>query len=365
MSGVGERLRRLAPLLVLFAVALLLAWLGARRGASLPAGSSRSAAPDGARALYLWTDAIGRRAQRVESAAALRAARPAAVLVLAPVVPLDAAARAVLDAVPAGGGTLVLAGPTAAYGGYLESLGISAASGTLAREARTPGGLAVRVDSRERLEGEGTTPLLTAPDGEAVAVGKARGPGRVVVVTGLLPFTNAGLQDDDTARFVYRLLDESVPPGAVAAFDESHYQEVTAAGEPVQTFDALLRGTAPGRAALYAAVVAFGYLLLSGRRLGPPLPPVGATAPSRTMFEQVQALAGLYRRSGQVGAARSHFVEHYGRVLASRRLPPAQEGAARAALSQIEAARGEGALTEAVDRMEAALAPPAASAPVP
>ena len=301
----------------------------------------------------------------MESAAALRAARPAAVLVLAPVVPLDAAARTVLDAVPAGGGTLVLAGPTAAYGGYLESLGISAASGTLAREARTPGGLAVRVDSRERLEGEGTTPLLTAPDGEAVAVGKARGPGRVVVVTGLLPFTNAGLQDDDTARFVYRLLDESVPPGAVAAFDESHYQEVTAAGAPVQTFDALLRGTAPGRAALYAAVVAFGYLLLSGRRLGPPLPPVGATAPSRTMFEQVQALAGLYRRSGQVGAARSHFVEHYGRVLASRRLPPAQEGAARAALSQIEAARGEGALTEAVDRIEAALAPPAASAPVP
>jgi hypothetical protein len=287
------------------------------------------------------------------------------VLVLGPAVPVDAAGRAALDAVPAGGGTLVLAGPTAAYGGYLESLGITAAGGSLVRQARTPGGLAVRVDARERLAGEGTTPLLTAPDGEAVAVGKARGAGRVVVVTGLTPFTNAGLEDDDTARFVYRLLDEALPLGAVAAFDESHHQEVTAAGAPVQTFDALLRGTAPGRAALYAAVVAFGYLLLAGRRLGPPLPPVGATAPSRTMFEQVQALAGLYRRAGQLGAARSHFVAHYERALAAGRLPPAQAGAARAALSQIEAARSEGALTEAVDRMEAALAPPAAPAPVP
>jgi hypothetical protein len=361
----GARLRRLFPLLAVFGVALVLAWLGARQGPALPAGSTRSTAPDGARALYLWTESSGWRPERVESAAALRPGRAAAVFVLAPLVPLDAAARAALDAVPAAGGTLVLAGPTAPYEGYLEALGITAPTGTLVREARTPQGLRVRVDARQRLQGPGTTPLLTAPDGNAVAVVKPYRSGQVVVVAGALPFTNAGLEDDDTARFVFRLLDEALPAGAVAAFDESHYQEASAAGAPVQTFDDLLRGTAPGRAALYAAFVAFGYLLLAGRRLGPPLPPVVATAPSRTMFEQVQALAGLYRRAGQVDAARRHFAARYARTLATGRFTPDQTAAAQAALSRIETARDEGALTEAVARTEAALAPVAAAPPVP
>jgi hypothetical protein len=83
------------------------------------------------------------------------------------------------------------------------------------------------------------------------------------------------------------------------------------------------------------------------------------------MFEQVQALAGLYRRAGQVDAARRHFAARYARTLAAGHFTAGQTAAAQAALRRIEAARDEGALTEAVARIEAALAPVAASAPVP
>jgi hypothetical protein len=352
---VSELGRRLGPLLAVVVGAVLLAWLGTREGPPLPAGSARSTAPDGARALFLWVDSLGRRAERLESLGRLGAqGQPGAVFVLSPAVPLGAADRQALDAVPAAGGTLVLAGPTSAYAGYLEALGLEASTGTFVRQARPPGesGPAVRVDTWERLTGEGATPLLVAPDGEAVAVRTPYRAGQVVVVTGVRPFTNAGLRDEDAARFVFRVVDGAVPAGATAVFDESHYLELTPAGEPVQTFGSLLRETGPGRAALYAVALTFGFLLLAGRRLGPPIPPVGATASGRTMFEQVQALAGLYRRAGQLPALRRHFAARYGRELAAGKLPPAQRAAAEEALGRIEVAPSEAALVGAVGRFE-------------
>ena len=103
---------------------------------------------------------------------------------LAPAVPLDEADREALDAVPAAGGTLILAGPPGPFEGYLETLGIEATSGPLVRQARTPdGGLEVQVDTRQRLSGSGTAPLLVAPDGRAVAVRKPYLAGQVLVLT--------------------------------------------------------------------------------------------------------------------------------------------------------------------------------------
>ena len=354
----SERLRAYWPVLAVILGALLLATLGRREGPPLPTGSTLSAASDGGKALYLWVDSLGRQAQRLESLGALGRRPPEAVLVLAPAIPLDEADRKALDAVPAAGGTLILAGPPTPFRGYLETLGIETSGGPLVRRARTPdGGLEVQVETRQRLSGSGTVPVLVAPDGGAVAVRKPYLAGQVLVLSSVEPFTNDGLRDESTARFVYRVLEGAVPPGGTAGFDKSHYREVTPAGDPVQSIGGLLRETPAGRAVVYGGVLSFLFLLLAGGRLGPPLPPLGAMAPTRTMFEQVQALAGLYRRAGQLPALRRHFVEHYGRIIAGARLSSPRQAAAEQALGQIERATTEGALREAVNRLEAILAP--------
>ncbi|MGH2366796.1 MAG: hypothetical protein ACRDI2_01235, partial [Chloroflexota bacterium] len=120
----------------------------------------------------------------------------------------------------------------------------------------------------------------------------------------------------DTARFVYHLLFDATGPDQTVAFDESHDALAVVDGQPVAGFGELVRQTAPGRALLYAVLLTFTYLLLSGRRLGPPLTPADPSQTGRTMFEQVQALAGLYRRAGQLDYLRRHFAEHYRRAVA-------------------------------------------------
>jgi hypothetical protein len=95
---------------------------------------------------------------------------------------------------------------------------------------------------------------------------------------------------------------------------------------------------------LYAAALTFAFLLLGGRRLGPP---IAARAPStmrRTMYEHVQMLASLYRRAGQLDVLRASFARHYARHLAHAATP----GAAQASVARIEAAHSEAELIAAV-----------------
>ncbi|MDQ3702398.1 MAG: DUF4350 domain-containing protein, partial [Chloroflexota bacterium] len=320
-------------LLLVCAGALVLAWLRAREASDYPLASTRSTAPDGAAALFLWAEALGRRPQRIARLADLPAAAPDTVLVLQPLVPIDAESRRSLDAVAARGGTLIVAGDSPAVRAYWETLGVDAVETPRRREATRPGeDETVVMTSRLRLEseglesqelesqGQGTTPLLVAPDGDVLALRKTYLGGSMVAVASAAPFTNDGLRDTDTARFVrdivFRSSPESDEPGGTIAFDETHYVLQNSGGQTVQTFGGLLRQTATGRAVLYAGLVTFAFLLLAGRRLGPPLAPAAPTAPSRTMAEQVQALAGLYRRAGQLGSLRAHFTAWARRGLA-------------------------------------------------
>ena len=116
--------------------------------------------------------------------------------------------------------------------------------------------------------------------------------GSLIVIASVEPLTNAGLRDENTARFVYR---EIVEPaiGSSLGFDEVHHSYTPAADEG-PTVNTLLFDTAPGRAAVVAAVLAFAYMLLAGRSLGPPLPPRPSASVRRTMFEHVQMLAVRY-----------------------------------------------------------------------
>jgi hypothetical protein len=109
-----------------------------------------------------------------------------------------------------------------------------------------------------------------------------------------------------------------------------------------------LLATPPGQAALFAASVVFGYLLLSGRRLGPPLAPADAAQGDRAMYEHVQALAGLYRRAGQLAHARRHFSHYYRRRLDHAPAAPL----ALQSLAAIERAQTDSTLIAAVNQAD-------------
>src|SRR5262249_35649978 len=137
--------------------------------------------------------------------------------------------------------------------------------------------------------------------------------------------------------------------GQSVAFDEAHHSFTGPAPESI-SLRTLLYGTSPGRAILYSALVVFAWLLLAGRRLGPPLPYRAAEQVSRTMLEHIQTLAGLSRRARQLGAARAVFVRHYRRVLARS----AESPTVASALDAIEQARSERELIAAVARADEA-----------
>src|SRR5207302_1904208 len=88
-----------------------------------------------------------------------------------------------------------------------------------------------------------------------------------------------------------------------------------------------------------------GSLVVSGRRLGPPLPAGSPPETHRTMYEHVQMLGSLYRRARLLASARTAFSRHYALRLARRGSGSPERSAA---LRRIESARTEAELIEAV-----------------
>jgi hypothetical protein len=272
-----------------------------------------------------------------------------------PETPVDPVARAGFDAVPRRGGTLVVAGDDLPWLLYTRSLGIEAdlvtnASGSV---ASPDGSLSFDLGYRYRLNAAGATPLLVASNGDWVAVRMPYKDGSLVVVAAPEPLTNAGLGDQDAARFVYREILASSQPGGLG-FDEAHHSFAPPSLGPT-TLNQLLFSTSVGGAIVYVALLVFVYLLLSGRRLGPPIPARPPTATRRTMYEHVQMLADLYRRAGQFGVVRAACRRQVSRELARGvgvvGSPGRAAGLARA-LVRIDAARTESELIAAVAAAE-------------
>ena len=453
-----QRLQAAMYVLAVLLLLAVLAWLRGQPEEDLPPGSSYSSAASGTRALYLWLEAVGARPERLEDPQSVLRGRPDVLLVIQPQFPVLPTTRPLFDAVPERRGTLLLAGDSPALENYASQLGVRFASFDGGRTdmlaspppsrpgAGTGGppaaqGLLLQVEARRHiLPGDGLQPELLAPGGEWLAASKPYQQGRLVVFTPARLFTNEGLRDPDTARFLHGLLTDrlgAAPRGPVAPqdrpvvlFDEVHRTLPGAAGESdgeasmEQRIYRWVLGTSIGSAAVYGTALIFLYLLLSGRRLGPPLRAVspgrtarpgstasatptagsphargapassaaledaaaGGGAMSRTMYEHVQALAGLYRRSRQLGYVRAHYARHYRRRVArivGTDAPVTQAGpldpdalarygiplhaATRfaAAIADIEAARSERQLTEAVRHAEALLAEGACTRPAP
>ena len=318
----------------------------------LPAGSSYSAEPNGAQALYSWVEAVGGRPRRL-LAPLLRADEvPATLLVLQPETALDSRLRDTLDTVTSGGGTLIVAGDSLPWLLYVRNLGITVEPirGGSTRLTTPDGSLSVPVQARYRVRAEGATPLLVNPDGDWIALRMAHDRGSLVVLATPELLVNAGLRDEQTARFVYREVVAPISDGGGFAFDESQHSFTPpdVEGAPI-TLNRLLMDTSAGRALMYVALLTFGYLLWSGRRLGPALMSRPATETRRTMYEHVQMLANLYRRARHLPTARTAFSKQFARDL--NRIGAGSPGRAAQlaeAIVRIEAARSESELIAAV-----------------
>ena len=388
MSTMRGRAGPIFTVLVLFLVFAGIAWLRTQREKEdYPTGSSHSVEPDGARALFLWLEAVGARVDRLEGNQSILRARPDVLFIVQPSFGIGTTGRIAFDDVAERGGTIILAGHSPTFVEYASDLGVRATfAGSVAEEATTlptasSPRLTVPVHTRINLDGgPASRTLLQAPDGRVVAVRTPYKRGSLVVIASPLPLTNEGLRDPDTARFIHR---ELIAPATVSGsptilFDESLHLDPRGGLSPDASLTTRIQrfvlNTPLGWAAVYAGLLIFLYLFLSGRRLGPALRPVRAEAASRTMYEHVQAMAGLYRRGGQFLALRAHFSRHYRRRVAralgsavvldrplaapelvERGLSPARAQAIVSATTAIDAARGERPLGDAVRQADAAL----------
>ena len=146
-------------------------------------------------------------------------------------------------------------------------------------------------DVRELRLGAGWDPIGT--DGRAPTVAmRTEGRGTLIVVGTVTPFLTSGLGNADNARFAVSLAAAALAAGGAIAFDEYHHGV-----HPPPSILAVVERTWPGRALLFAMVVVFAYVALTGRRLGRPQPL--DPRPPRSSLEYVRGFAGLVRRAGR------------------------------------------------------------------
>jgi hypothetical protein len=351
-----SRARSSIVLLGICVVALLIGTLRvATDRPPLPTGSSYSTQPDGAQGLYDWAATIGASSSRLQDQLLPDGQTAATLLVLQPETMLGSTVQDAFDTVPRQGGTLVVAGDSLPWLLYARKLGITVEPiRNGADSAVTPdGALTLAMISRYRLHADGATPLLIAPSGDWVALRMPYQQGSLVVIATPQPLTNAALRDPATARFVYR---EVLSPAIGQPFivDEAHHSFAPRLAGGSATVNQLLFETSPGRAVIFAAVLTFVYVLLSGRRLGPALPARPPTETRRTMYEHVQMLANLYRRAGQFAVVRQAFSRQFARSIARGASgSPKRTAALALALTRVEAARTESELVAAVASAQA------------
>ena len=300
------RRRRIDPLValgvVLLAVTVVLAALGAPRGDADhgPTASVYDEGPGGAATLRRLIEAVGIRtitlegdrfAPSLDSAGVVFMLRPTELVTVQDV----AAIRAYLGA----GGTVVVAHDFELFlQPLLESLDVHFAQGVTSPRTRLNGALfaappAYEIDTglgRELRLGDRWDPIGTDGRSPTVAM-RSLGKGTLIVIGTVAPFLTSGLPNADNARFVVDLATAALASGGAVAFDEYHHGV-----HPPPSILAVIERTWPGRALLFAFIVVFAYVALTGRRLGPPQPL--DPRPPRSSLEYVRGLAGLVRRAG-------------------------------------------------------------------
>jgi len=294
-----------AALAVLTIVVLVATTTGPTAGTSRT-GSVYDDGPGGASALRRYLEAMGASTTTIQGDAFALSPSTRIVLILGAAEALTDGDVVTLRGLVRAGGTVILATEL----GFLErpaleAFGIRisgvAAPGTHELSNATfadPPARALSIDRGVAFGVSGQADVL-ATDGRAPLIAAvSEGRGLFVFVGSLWPFLGGGLGEADNARVVLALVKPALATtiGQIA-FDEYHHGL-----HPSSDILVLVQRTWPGRALVFAAILTFLYLVLSGRRIGPPVPL--EVRPARSSLEYIRGFAGLVRRSGRGEIAR-------------------------------------------------------------
>jgi hypothetical protein len=163
------------------------------------------------------------------------------------------------------------------------------------------------------------TPLLHQSGSLTAVAEQVGGAGRAYVLASAFPLSNDGLRDGDSATLVLSLLERA--HGGAIGFDEYHHGEVDVPADGAAAiFESPL-----GLALLLGAAACVCCLVLSGRRLGRPLPADDlALVPTTAAY--ISAMAGLYSRSRDRGAVASRYAEELKQRLGTGDAQPGPAG---------------------------------------
>ncbi|MEM7113340.1 MAG: DUF4350 domain-containing protein [Chloroflexota bacterium] len=160
-----------------------------------------------------------------------------------------------------------------------------------------------------------------AVDGQPIIISFPQGEGRVMLSTTPFPFTNAGLQKGNNAELVHNLV-QPVGPDGLVWFDEWHHGVRPTVSEGLGPWN-WLRETAAGRSLLFVAGLVFLVLVLRGRPFGRPVP-LPQDISRRAPVEYIAAMANLNRRAGHRTAVLQDYHDRLKRHLGQPyRLDPA------------------------------------------
>ena len=348
-----KQLRRVHPLYFVALILFIVALVASALTADTSGGVSRSASvydtgPGGTAALRNYLEAMGASTTTVQGDTF--AADPSQVGVLFMLGPSETFTQFDVDAVRrfvTAGGTAVLATDAGILdGAVLDRFDLHVA-GALGPGQYPVGGIAfadppahaIALDRGITLSlGAGRIGLASTSGRTFVALAR-EGTGSLIVVGSVAPFLTAELGEADNGRFALALAAPAMATRRTVAFDEYHH-----GAHPSPDLFVLLQGTWLGRALLFAGATVFGYLLLSGRRLGPPLPAdPRSSAPGRSggSISTSQARLGA---GGNGSSARAAVAPAHRTSSASHSRMPPHRRAGRAPVGRVSAsARGSAA----------------------
>lgn len=296
-----------------------------------PPLASFSSAPDGARALWLWLEALGHSVNDEVSETFYLPEDVGMVLMLEPFAGITVEEWETIDAWVESGGTLVLVGDrfqtTFAVRHYdfsLAYLGTEASTLTVQTPLLASPPLTGMVSTRAQAyfatdRDDFVTHL--AVESKPVMLSFELGAGRVILSAAPFSFSNAGLKKEGNPQLVLNVISAASQPGVIW-FDEWHHGARSTRAELVGPGD-WLRHTPAGRSLLYAGAVIFLALVIRGRHFGRPVP-LPRDVTRRAPLEYITAVANLSRRAGHQSAALRHYRHRLKRTLGKRyRLSPA------------------------------------------
>jgi hypothetical protein len=326
---------------VLLVALLLVASAVGNRPAQPPPFDLDSTADDGLAALRLWLEELGYDVRRSGGMQFALSPGTELLFVYPNLLAYTPAEAETLRAWVEAGGALVLVGPgpedTAlerAFGVRSQPGAAFAPSGEQTQPLLPEGAAEYAADWTvenavlDLQDAPAAVPLLQSSGGDVAMAVQSVGQG---VVWHLAPghaFANRGLREEDHGQLLPPLL-RTVSPGGVVVFDTFHQSGLLRVGEQIVTLQDWLYRTPAGWATLFSVAAAALFLVLGGRRLGPPVV-TWSERRRREAAEYVEAMALLSQRAGLAADVAAHlddavFVERL--AYSEPPLPPDQVAA--------------------------------------